>query len=98
MTCGLAKDALDLLFYLYSNRCLSDRHSRSEKAIERDLSAKMDVQQVLQTLLNAGLIGRKKKQQYNYWADAGNVMNILREHSYPLSFGGRRPIEKKRME
>jgi len=58
----------------------------------------MDVQQVLQTLLNAGLIGRKKKQQYNYWADAGNVMNILREHSYPLSFGGRRLIEKKRLE
>jgi hypothetical protein len=58
----------------------------------------MEVQNVLQSLLNAGLIGRKKKHQYNYWASAGNVMNIIREHGYPLSFGGRRPIEKRPTE
>lgn len=38
----LSKNSLDLLYYLYNHRCLSDRHSKSEMAIKRDATPKLN--------------------------------------------------------
>ncbi len=92
MPCGLSDEELNLLYYLYAKRCLSDKHSKSVEAIYRDLGDKLDVDEVLQKLLNARLIGRKKKKKYNYWAQAGAAKRILRDHGFPISKGGRVPI------
>ena len=92
MTCGLAKSELDILFYLYNKRSLSEKSSRSEKAIERDLGEKMDVEAALKRLLNGSFVGRKKKQAHNYWANAGVAIRTLKEHGYPIAFGGQRRL------
>ncbi len=87
MTCGLSKDELDLLYYLVDGRCLSEKHSISQKAIEHNLGPKMNVQEVLKNLMNERLVGCKKKKNYYYWADAGRAIAILREHNYDVPFG-----------
>ena len=81
-----------MLHYLYTHRCLSVKGSKRVEAIHRDLGEKLDVDDVLKSLLNARLIGRTKKKSYNYWAKAGVVIRLLREHNYPISKGGKIPL------
>ncbi len=87
MACDLSKDELDMLFYLVSSRCLSEKHSIALKAIERDLNTKMDVKKVLQSLMNKGYASCKKKKPINYWANAGESAKVLRMHGYDVPLG-----------
>jgi predicted transcriptional regulator len=84
MTCGLSEDELAMLNYLYTKRNLSSKKSRSVLAIERVLRDRLDVEEVLQSLLNKGYIRRYKKHEWNYFAVPGPTMRALGRHGYPV--------------
>ena len=89
MTCGLSKDQLAILYYLYSERAGSVKSSRSHYTIKRDLAEKIpNYVEVLKSLEKAGYVGSKKKDGKNYWVNLGKVMSVLKAHDYPLSMGG----------
>ena len=84
----LTHDELDVLYYLLTKRCVSEKHSRALKAIERDLQhIHINVDRVLQSLENKGYLGSKKKQPINYWVDPGKAAEALREHGYDIPIG-----------
>ena len=88
MSCGLSRDELDMLNYLLTKRCVSEKHSRALKAIERDLShLRIDVDRVLQSLENRGYLGCKKKKPVNYWVNPSKSAKVLREHGYDVPIG-----------
>jgi hypothetical protein len=86
--CDLNRDELDLLYYMLTKRCVSVKHSRALKAIERDLEhLHIDVNQVLRSLDNKGYLGCKKKNPVNYWIEPGRAAKVLRENGYDVPVG-----------
>ena len=88
-SCGLSRDELDVLFYLLSKRCLSDKHSLRYDVIEDALGSKMDVKAVLGELSLKQYVGCKKKKASNYWARAGKTISALESHGYSIPRGGK---------
>jgi len=54
VTCGLNGSELVLLYYLFRKRCLSEKHTRSILAMERDLASRIDVEGTVKSLVNKG--------------------------------------------
>lgn len=92
MPCGLSKDALDVLYKLVWTRAVSAKHSRSIKRIRHDLPDSVDVDSAIHELANRGLVGSKRKNDVNYWANLGDAMRVLIAHDYPVRSGGRYPL------
>lgn len=92
MVCDLSRDALEVLHKLLWTRAVSEKSSRSILRIRRDLPDSINVDAALHELENAGLVGRKKKNAINYWADLGEAQRILEAHGYTVRRGGRYPL------
>lgn len=90
MTCGLSKDELDILTYLYKGRCLSPDHSISLKAIERDLGSRItDLEDELDILVAKRYLGCKKKRSKNYYAGPSQTIKAISAHGVRIWRGGR---------
>lgn len=90
MSCELTQDELDVLQYLVRRRCVSEKHSISIKALERDLLELIpELQDILKDLVLKGYLGCKKKEQVNYWAVAGPSLRALARHGIRIWRGGR---------
>ncbi len=87
MAYDLSKDELAMLLYLLTKRCVSEKHSKAYNAIKRDLGSKMDVDEVLQSLLNQNYLGCKKKKPVNYWVNPGLAAKALRYNNIPVPIG-----------
>jgi len=93
MTCGLSKDELDILTYLYRGRCLSSNHSISLKAIERDLGSHIaDLEDRLGDLVAKRYLGCKKKRSKNYYAGSSQTIKAISAHGVQIWRGGRNRI------
>ncbi|HOE52841.1 MAG TPA: hypothetical protein PKO24_04330 [Methanomassiliicoccales archaeon] len=93
MTCGLSKDELDILTYLYKGRCLSPDHSISLKAIERDLGHHItDLENKLDVLVAKRYLGCKKKRSKNYYAGPSPTIKAISAHGVQIWRGGRGKI------
>ncbi len=93
MTCGLSKDELDILTYLYKGRCLSQDHSISLKAIERDLGPHIkDLEDKLDILVAKRYLGCKKKRSKNYYAGPSRTIKAISAHGVQIWRGGRGKI------
>lgn len=90
MSCGLNQEQRDISEYLVKGRCLSQGHSISLKAIERDLGVVIeDLEEVLDDLVGKSYLGCKKKKVMNYYADAGRAIKALAAHGVSIWKGGR---------
>jgi hypothetical protein len=90
MSCGLSQDELDVIQYLVRSRCLSEKHSISIRAMERDLLELIpELQDIVKDLVLKGYLGCKKKDRVNYWAVAGPSLRVLAWHDIGIWRGGR---------
>jgi len=88
LPCGLTQDCLNLLYYLYRKKALSEKHSRSILAINRDVGDKIDLEEAFRSLAIRGFVGCKKKRASNYWAVPGAAIRALTMHDYAIFRSG----------
>lgn len=86
MACGLSRDQLDFIFYLYHHRCFKSERAKRYEAIKRDLSDKLesDLDDVIKSLLSEGYLAKTKKKGVNYYIDIGRSKSVLIKHGYTI--------------
>jgi hypothetical protein len=91
MSCGLSESALDVLFTLYSNRCLSSSRGYHSKKLESILMKKnpsVKFDKIIQKLRNGGYITPLNKSEFKYYISSfKDTIHALSLHDYPVTQG-----------
>jgi hypothetical protein len=88
MSCGLSDEQAAVLRFLLKKRCMSEKCSKRYEALRSQIRPPIDDPgQILDSLVQLGLVGCKKKKSTNYWICAGRTIALLKEHGFTIDIG-----------